>query len=131
PARRQHRVRDAGRPARRRTAHLSARGHVPDGRPRCTAFLRPAATLDQMRTRAGVAVLVLLGAVVALVPAHAAACPVAACVTITDSGYDPTTVTVNAGEQVQWENKGTKDHSVIAEDGSFSQDLSPQSLFTN
>ena len=55
-----------------------------------------------------------------------------ATVTITDSAYDPATVTVTAGSVVTWNNGGAKAHTVTADDGSFdSGNLDPGQAFGN
>ena len=55
-----------------------------------------------------------------------------ATVKITDSAYDPATVTVTAGSVVTWNNTGAKAHTVTADDGSFdSGNLDPGQAFGN
>lgn len=55
-----------------------------------------------------------------------------ATVKITDSAYDPKTVTVTAGSVVTWTNTGSKVHTVTADGGSFdSGDVAPGEAFGN
>src|SRR5439155_90997 len=81
--------------------------------------LRPerTTTLDGMRTRARAGAILLLGAalVLAVHTASPQECPVAPCVSVPDSGYDPPSVTINGGQRVFWENHGTTNHSVTAD----------------
>ena len=41
-------------------------------------------------------------------------------VTIINGGFEPPTVTVTATEAVTWTNRGTANHQVVSDDGSFS-----------
>jgi LPXTG-motif cell wall-anchored protein len=67
-------------------------------------------------------VLVALAAVFLLVLSASAAS--AASVSMTDNlTYEPSTVTISAGDSVTWTNVGTAPHTVTADDGSF--DSSP------
>jgi plastocyanin len=55
-----------------------------------------------------------------------------ATVEITDSGYDPTTVTITAGSVVTWANTGTSVHTVTSDTGLFdSGDLAGGADFAN
>lgn len=40
-------------------------------------------------------------------------------VTIINGGFEPPTVTVTAGETVTWTNRGTSNHQVVSDDGTF------------
>jgi plastocyanin len=53
-------------------------------------------------------------------------------VKIVDFGFEPKTVTVNAGEVVTWTNTGARSHTVTADNGSFdSGALAPGDPFAN
>jgi plastocyanin len=65
----------------------------------------------------------------AVAPAVVAA---SATVSITDTGFDPASTTILTGEAVTWQNKGTRQHDVVADDGVFSSGpLDPGNQFAN
>ncbi len=66
--------------------------------------------------RSLVALLATLSLFTVLTPAAGAA-TVNASVTIRESGYSPTTVTIRPGERVIWFNSGTRDHTVTSDGG--------------
>jgi plastocyanin len=60
------------------------------------------------------------------------AAPLAPSVEIVDFAFQPATVTIKQGEAVTWTNKGSHDHTVTADDGSFdSGSLSTGDAFAN
>ena len=76
---------------------------------------------------------ILLTAFLVVAPADA---PVAAAspptVQIVDFAFQPSTITVTAGETVTWANAGATTHTVTADDGSFdSGSLDPGNRFAN
>jgi plastocyanin len=53
-------------------------------------------------------------------------------VTIVDFAFQPTTITITAGQTVTWQNIGSAQHTVTADDGSFySGPLDPGNQFAN
>lgn len=90
---------------------------------RTRSLLVAAATL--VLTASAVIGLHAIGAIPSTLGADAA-------VKITDSAYDPTTVTVTAGSVVTWTNTGAAIHTVTSETGDFdSGDLSGGAAFAN
>ncbi|MGO3236117.1 MAG: cupredoxin domain-containing protein [Canibacter sp.] len=55
----------------------------------------------------------------------------AATVQAIDNAYEPETVTIQAGEAVEWTMAGSSEHDVVAEDGSFVSELVMTGTFTH
>jgi plastocyanin len=89
-----------------------------------SALTRPRAALRVLAVAAGLLLVVVFGVT-----------PVGAkpqAVKIIDFGFEPKTVTVNAGEVVTWTNTGARSHTVTADEGGFdSGTLAPGDPFAN
>src|SRR5262245_17837342 len=71
-----------------------------------------------MRPRVAVPMLVILGCVCVCANAHAETKSVA----IKEMQYSPASITVKVGDTVAWSNADERDHTVVADDGSFKSD---------
>ncbi|HMC74018.1 MAG TPA: cupredoxin domain-containing protein, partial [Terriglobales bacterium] len=73
---------------------------------------------------------VAAAALVLVLPASAAAATAA--VQIKSTGFAPATVTVNENDSVKWTNTDTKNHQVVANNGSFASGiLAPGKSYTH
>lgn len=69
------------------------------------------------------------GAKPAVVPSDDSADP-AVVVTVTDNRYDPANVEIEVGQAVRWEFRGSMEHDVVADGGSFVSELQTSGSYT-